>query len=65
MAPSSFSSSTPSCIRLLERLDSLASRVHKGRQAEGAATVPEILELNPASENGKKFVERIEKELKG
>jgi glyoxylase-like metal-dependent hydrolase (beta-lactamase superfamily II) len=46
--------------------DSLAEAVYtKGDKQKALQLYRKSLELNPASENGKKFVERIEKELKG
>ena len=45
--------------------DSLAEAYYeKGEKQEALKLYRKSLELNPANENGKKFVERIEKELK-
>ena len=59
------SSSTPSCPDSWNAYDSLAEAWYaKATSKKRWNSTEKSLELNPANENGKKFVATIEKELK-
>ncbi len=66
MTPSACSSSTAELFPgSWNAYDSLAEGYYqKGEKQKALMLYKKSLELNPANENGKKFVERIEKELK-